>query len=306
MRITPAIFAAFLLVQAAFGEGAPDFPSSEEVREETDGYVLYEVRFPSSVKSPFEANNTVWGRLYVPKGGGGRPPVVLALPIMAAPNVWIEERFVFAFVRRGLAVMLLEMPYQFHRAPGPLIPSGQVFLARKADRLGANFRQSMADARRAITWLKECEKVDGNRLGLFGVSLGGIVAAAVYAQDERPAAAVLFLAGADFPELLFEGEITAAFVKRAGITREEMVAAWKGLDPGEYRGSNKGKRVFLINARSDRVIPRKNAEALKEAFPDAERLWVPFGHYTSIVHLLWAPRYAAEKFAEYLSLKSIE
>ena len=56
------------------------------------------LRFPSPVKSPWPANDTVWAHLIVPKGAEGRRPAVLVLPVMAAPNVWIETRFVERFV----------------------------------------------------------------------------------------------------------------------------------------------------------------------------------------------------------------
>ncbi len=280
---------------------AQGFPSIIEVEEETSRHTVFEVRFPSEIKTRFEPNTTVWGHLYIPKEtmGSGLPPVVLALPIMAAPNVWIEMRFVHAFLRKGIAVFLLEMPYQFHRVPKPLVPSGQVFLARKAGKLGANFRQSISDARRAITWLEGSGKVDPKRIGLFGVSLGAIVSASVYSRDSRPRAAVLMLGGADFPDLVFKGDMTAEFVENAGITKDEMVKAWEGLDPLEYKEANKGKTVFLINAKWDRVIPPENARKLKEAFPDSKQLWVPLGHYGSILHLVWVPSYVARKFVKY-------
>lgn len=297
-------WALLCLCALAFRAGGEEpFRAHIKVEEETSSYVLYEVRFPSEFQGPFEPNNTVWGHLYVPKKtlGDGLPPVVLTLPIMAAPNVWIEMRFVHSFLRNGLAVFLLEMPYQFHRVPLPLVPSGQVFLARKAERLGNNFRQSISDARRAITWLEGSGKVDPSKIGLFGVSLGAIVSAAVYSHDVRPRAAVLMLGGADFPELLFSGEMTSAFVRKAGIRKEDVAKAWKGIDPLEFKEKNRGKTVFLINAKSDKVIPPKNGRKLKEAFPDSEQLWVPLGHYGAILHLLWVPRYAAKKFVGYFT-----
>ncbi|MFA5138127.1 MAG: alpha/beta hydrolase family protein [Elusimicrobiota bacterium] len=289
-------FATFLLA-AGF---AAEFPAEVRLEESSRGRSVYEVRFPSPRKSLFPANATVWGRLYVPepsRPGGAKPACILVLPIMAAPNVWIEMRFVHAFVRRGFAVLLLEMPFQFHRKPHPSVPSGQVFLARTAKRLGENFRQSVADARRALTWLRRSGLVDEDRIGLFGISLGGMVAASVYSQDERPKGAVLLLSGADFPGLVAESSMTSAFLRSSGIRPEELREAWKGLDPQDYREGNRGKPVVLVNARSDTVVPRANALKLKESFPDSKQLWVPFGHYSSIFHLLWMPSYAARQFA---------
>ncbi len=264
---------------------------------ETAHFYLYELKFPTARPSRFEANNTVWGHLYLPRGVKN-PPCVLVLPIMAAPNVWIEERFVREFVRYGYAAMWIEMPYQFHRRPDPLIPSGQVFLSRTAQGLGRNFRQSVADARRAITMLERSGLVDSERIGIFGISLGAMVGSAVYSKDERPVGAVFLLGGADFPDLVFRSGMTREFAQLAGIRPSEVRREWKGFDPLEYRESNRDKRVFLVNARRDRIIPRENAEQLLLAFPRGEQIWVPGGHYTAIAHMLWMPSYAAAKFRE--------
>lgn len=260
---------------------------------ETYRYRLYEIRFPSPHTSPFPINDTVWGHLYIPRRTKEKPPVVLVLPIMAAPNTWIEMRFVHEFLRRDLAVMWIEMPYQFHRSPHPTIPSGSVFLARTAARLGKNFEQSRADARRAMDVLEGLDLVDGSRIGLFGISLGALVGAAVYSVDDRPKGAVFLLGGADMTDLVFRSNLTGPFIKRAGITKEELERAWKGLDPLEFREANVGKPVVLVNARSDRVIPAANGRKLAEAFPSAVQQWVPGGHYTAILHLIWMPAYAA-------------
>ncbi len=248
-------------------------------------------------------NDTVWGHLYVPRdrvASRAHPPAVLVLPIMAAPNAWIEMRFVHAFLRRGLAVLWLEMPYQFHRRPNPTIPSGAVFLARSASRLGKNFRQSRADAGRALDVLEGSELLDGSRVGVFGISLGALVGSSLYSVDPRPSGAVFLLGGADMIDLVHRSTMTAAFMKMAGISRADLKTAWEGLDPLEYREKNAGKSVMLINASSDRVIPPENGRKLKEAFPDSVQRWVPGGHYTAILHLLWMPAYAARRMADVL------
>ena len=122
------------------------------------------LRFPSPAKSPWPANDVVWAHLIVPRSAAGRKaPAVLVLPVMAAPNVWIETRFVDRFARDGFVVLWLEMPTQFHRRPDPSEPSGQVFLARTTRQLAANFRQSVLDARRALGVLAARPEVDADR-----------------------------------------------------------------------------------------------------------------------------------------------
>jgi dienelactone hydrolase len=253
------------------------------------------LNFPSPAKSPWPRNDVVWAHLVVPKGADGRRAAVLVLPVMAAPNVWIETRFVNRFVRDGLVVMWLEMPTQFHRRPDPSEPSGQVFLARTPQRLAANFRQSVLDARRALGVLAARPEADPGKLAVFGISLGALVGSLVYSTDPRPRYAVFLLGGADMPTLVVNGSLSGPYARKMGLKPEELRAAWTGLDALDYRAANAGKPALLVNARWDTVIPRANALKLAEAFPAASQVWVPFGHYSSILHLFWLPRWVSAR-----------
>ena len=291
--------AVFFLVRPA--AATIDFPVEVRVEADTYRYRVLEVKFPSSEPSLFKNNATVWGHLYVPRREGKDAiPCVLVLPIMAEPNSWIEMRFVHALLMSRIAVMWIEMPYQYHRRPREDIPSGQVFLARSARRLGLNFRQAAADARRSLTWLQASGLVDARRIGLMGISLGALVGSYVMSVDSRPRAAVLVLGGADLPGLVEKSEMTSDFVRAAGIKKEDLREAWKGLEAWDYRDSNAGKRVLLINARGDRVIPEENARKLHEAFPGSRQIWIPFGHYGAILHFVWLPSYVAYRFKDLL------
>jgi len=266
------------------------------------GRTDYLLKFPSAVKSPWPANDTVWAHLIVPDSAKGkRGPAVLVLPVMAAPNVWIETRFVDRFVRDGLVVMWIEMPTQFRRRPHESMPSGQVFLARTTGQLARNFRQSISDARRALGVLSARDEVDPARVALFGISLGAIVGAVTLSVDDRPAAGVFLMGGADFPGIALNGSLSGPFVKKMGLKADELRAAWTGLDPLDYREANAGKNVLLINVNSDTVIPKANALRLKEAFPGSRQVWLPLGHYTAIVHLVWLPRWVSRRVTEALS-----
>ncbi|UPT74905.1 MAG: hypothetical protein M0D55_04120 [Elusimicrobiota bacterium] len=298
--------ALLLLAGAAAGAGfeAPGKNFKAEVVETSTapGRTDYLIRFPSAVKSPWPANDVVWAHLAVPDSAKGRRgPAVLVLPVMAAPNVWIETRFVDRFVKDGLVVMWIEMPTQFRRRPHPSMPSGQVFLARKASRLAGNFRQSVSDARRALGVLAARPEVDPAAVGVFGISLGAIVAATTWSVDARPAAGVFLMGGADFPTLVVNGSLSGPFARRMGISPEELRAAWAGIDPLDYKERNRGKKALLVNVRSDTVIPRANALRLKEAFPDSSQTWLPLGHYTAIVHLAWLPRWVSKRLKNALS-----
>lgn len=278
------------------------FDAVVRFESETRRHRAYEIRFPSALRSPFQANNTVWGHLLVPRKHDGKtPPCVLVLPVMAAPNIWIEAWFIRALLRHGYAVLWLEMPYQFHRRPSTLIPSGAVFLARTPRRLAFNFRQSALDARRAISWLKSSGHVNPDRIAIFGISLGAIVGASVLSVDDGLCGGIFLLGGADMPELVMKSSMTGDFVRKAGFKEEGLRREWRDLDPLGYKEKNRGKRVTLLNVRSDTIIPKKNALKLQEAFPDSKQIWLPFGHYSAMLHLLWAPIYVAREFRDILT-----
>jgi len=299
------LFAALLLAVRA-GAAPLDLPrgrftvSSDPVAEGT-AWTETVLRFPTPVKSPWPANDVVWAHLLVPKGAAGKSPAVLILPVMAAPNVWIETRFAERFVRDGFVVMWLEMPTQFHRRPDPSEPSGQVFLARTPKGLARNFRQSVLDARRALDVLSARPEADPRRIALFGISLGAIVGSAVYSVDPRPRYAAFLLGGADFPALLMASSMTGRFARRMGLKPGELADAWRGLDPLDYQDGNKEKPALMVNAAWDAVIPAANAEKLAEAFPSARRVQVPFGHYSAILHMFWMPGWVSARLREGLT-----
>ena len=261
----------------------------------------YILKFPSPVKSPFPANDVVWGRWSVPRAVPGPYPAVLILPIMAAPNQWIESQFMKRLLRGGFAVLLLETPYQFHRRPRKGIPSGQVFLARTAKHLAFNFRQSVLDGKRALAWLRGNPQVMKNDIGILGVSLGALAGASLYSVDKTPSYAVFLLGGADFPSLVENSSMTGKFARHWGIAESALREAFSGLDPLSYRKQNGGKKALLINAAWDDVIPKENAELLREAFPSSRQMWVPLGHYGSMLHMVWLPGYVEKAFAKHLN-----
>ena len=227
------------------------------------GRTDYLLKFPSALKSPWPANDTVWAHLSVPDSArGARAPAVLVLPVMAAPNVWIETKFVDRFVKDGLVAMWIEMPTQFRRRPHASMPSGQVFLARSTGQLARNFRQSVSDARRAFGVLADRPEVDAKRVGLFGISLGAIVGSLTWSVDARPAAGVFLMGGANFPDIAINGSLSGPFVRKMGLTPEALRAAWVGLDPLDYKAANGGKKALLINVNSDTVIPRADLQDL--------------------------------------------
>ena len=280
-------------------DNADRFASKVEATPDYDGYKSFFVTFPSKIRTKFAENNTVWARLMVPPGPGPFP-VVLSLPILAGSNTDIESRFWKPLLDRGIAVMFIELPFQFHRRP-PDTPSGIVFIGRAPETLRANFAQAVLDVRRAITLLTRRKDIDPQRIGVEGVSLGALVGAAAYAVDGRLKDAALLLGAADLRHLLEDSEMTGPELRRLNISDDRMAVLSQDIEPLLYKDRNTARPGLLVNAMWDQVIPAAYGRKLHEAFPHSSQLWVPGGHYTSVVHLVWLPWYTARYFAESFS-----
>lgn len=291
------VFCAPLAAAAPFDPPPKTFETKVVSVEERGELVETVLSFPSPVKSPWPANDTVYAHLVAKKGTEGAP-AVLVLPVMAAPNVWIETRFIERFARDGFCVLWLEMPTQFRRRPDPSQPSGQAFLGRTPKSLARNFRQSILDARRALDVLAARPEADAQRVAVFGISLGAIVGSMLYSLDARPSFGFFLLGGSDFPSLLVNSSMTAPFARKLGVVEADVRQAWREMDLGARRELNRGKPALLVNASWDDVIPKGNAVKLAEAFPDARQVWVPGGHYSAIIHLLWLPRWASRRLED--------
>src|SRR5947208_3079116 len=72
------------------------------------------------------------------------------------------------------------------------------------DRSIGAMRQGICDVRRAAAWLAGRPEIDPARLGVTGISLGGIVASVAAAIDPTLNRAVFLLAGGDLARILWE------------------------------------------------------------------------------------------------------
>lgn len=260
---------------------------------------VFDVQFPSPVVTPVEANNTVYCEYFLPHDSGNmgqRRPAVIVLHILGG-DFPLARLFALTFAERGVAALFLKMPYY-----GPRRPAGESRRMISADpnETVAGMTQAVLDIRRAVAWLESRPEVDGRRLGIFGISLGGITGALAAGCEPRLYNVCLVLAGGDIARVAWDNPELKEARRRweaQGRSREQFVTTLQVIDPVEYAPYVRGRRILMLNASRDEIIPRQCTESLWQALGRPEIQWYDGGHYTVARYMLNAMKRTGDFFA---------
>ncbi len=282
-------------VPALFRMAESTFSYERQELRSTPGYSVSAIRFPSPVETEDKENNTVHAEYFRPHKPGKRPGVVV-LHILGA-DFALSRYMAARLADRGVAALFVKLPYYGERRP----PGAQKrFLSTDVERSMGSMRQGILDVRRAASWLADQPEIDATRLGVTGISLGGIVAALAAANDPMLNQAAFLLAGGDLPEIMWTMPEAARYRKLwldSGRSKQDFHAVVAPLDPLTYAHRLKGKRVMMMAGNVDEVIPPSSARALWEEAGKPPMTWFDCGHYSAASYLLPAIRQTAEFFA---------
>jgi hypothetical protein len=151
------------------------------------------------------------GRLFLPDAGAPpqRLPCVVLANGFSGTMDWIVPDFAARFASAGIAAFVFDYRHLGH-SPGEPRQLVDVRLQRQ-------------DLRAAIAFLRRHPAIDGERIALWGTSLGGSHVVEVAAQDPRIAAVVCNMPALD----VVRGANLPAKRERAGVGRAAM--AWATL-----------------------------------------------------------------------------
>ncbi len=128
------------------------------------------------------------------------------------------------------------------------------------------------------------EEVDPRQLGIMGISLGGITSALAAGIEPRFTKVCLILAGGDMGEVAWTSTEMAPLREhwaKIGGTKESLFATLAPVDPIRYARPQPGRKILMLNARHDEVVPPACTEALWRAFGEPEIIWWNAGHYSA-------------------------
>lgn len=241
------------------------------------------VSFPSPVVTTTPVNNTVTGFLFLPPGPGPRPVVLVEhewLPI----TLDNEFRMCRRIAEGGMAAFLIVQPYSYNRRPQPRLPEVELLSADVPQMVGA-VRQAVLDARRAFDWLQMRPDVDAGRMGVAGISLGGIFAPLIAGVDHRAKVVVTIVGGADVSDIVFDSPITYGIqpgFHYHGVTYETLKRDMAPVEPANWLRGFDARNALLFNGRYDVFISPKQAKHLSKALGGAPIVWTNTGHYGTV------------------------
>jgi dienelactone hydrolase len=241
---------------------------------------IFEITFPSPVETPHPNNNTVHAEYFRPTGAGKHPGVIV-LHILGG-DFQLSRLFCRSFAQEGVAALFVKLPYYGPRRQ-PDVKARMISEDPRETVKG--MRQAVLDIRCGAAWLAAQEEIDPEQLGIFGVSLGGITSALAATAEPRFKKICPMLAGGDVGLVAWDNPALARLRRNwtdGGGTKEEFLTLWKSIDPVTYGENVRGRKILMLNASHDEVIPKACTESLWRAFGEPEIVWYDAGHYSAL------------------------
>lgn len=240
------------------------------------GVEVFTVTFPSPVVSPHPENNTVHAEYFRPKGKANLPAAVV-LDILDGRQIVARGEAMW-LAQNGIAALSVQMAYY-----GPRRPAGSRIrmLSPDIDHSVAAITQTVLDVRRATAWLAARPEVNANKLGIVGTSMGSLVAGVAAAAEPRLTFACLLLGGGGLVDAFYDHPKAVPFRQVnefLGGSKARLKALIDPVDPLTYADRLKGKRLLLIAASRDDVVPPAAMKRLWEATGQPRLLWLDATH----------------------------
>lgn len=265
-------------------DSAAEFTAKETSMGTVNGISVTRVEYPSPIVTPYAENNTVTAYLFMPPSPGKHPAMV-ALHEWNPSSTDGGFSLCEAIASADVAALLVIEPYSLdrrankpHRADANIL-SGSVLWMSEA------LRQSVMDARRGLDYLARRPDVDPDRLGVSGLSLGGILSGIVAKVDRRVKVVLALAGGADFAHGFWDGILTRKYrrgIRGCGYSYDAFRGAMIPFEAERWPRLFDPDDALLIDGRYDLVVLPGQAKALSEALGGAKIVWTNTGHYGMI------------------------
>ncbi len=261
--------------------------------KETKKYTLYSVGFKPYSTIPVDHTIKL---NYYRNNKSSKSPVILVLPILGGDNQ-VAEMFAKYFANNSFSAVIVGRQEGYKDISD-------------IKNVNSVLKQIVIDHMQAIDFIeKQKEFVDASKIGVFGVSMGGIKAALISALDSRVKASVLCLAGGDLPYILTRSsekgikKRVEKILREKNITLDQLYKLLKEIitcDPIKYAEYIDSENTLMVLAGFDTVVPFKKGIELRNKIGKPETIVLPAGHYTAVLFVWYIEGKALDFFKKKL------
>ncbi len=274
MKILWAILLALGVISAPLSARGDEF----EKQLATAKVMAQEFKIPSPQPSGYAPNDTIYFSYYPPQGVQGRAPGLILLHFLGVKNNADLKNAAQYAAARGIAALVMTLPYHIERQVPHISPYDR-FDSNTISDIKQSFSQSVADVRAVTDWLTARPEVDPQKLGILGASLGAIITHLAMGQDNRLRAGVAFEGGGDLQKIRQRNFLGSLLLRRKHKPlTPAQIEELKSVDPMTYANNNRPRRVLMVQAARDAVIPPQAGEALWEALGQPPIQWIDTNH----------------------------
>jgi dienelactone hydrolase len=255
-----------------------------------DHYSVKRVKFDGSDGTQSNAY------LYTPDSEGPHPGIIIFPVLAETDNTLISELLAKQLVRKNYVVLRMERrSLKFSQTDSLAVPMD-------------SFQHTILDARSLKDWLLKQPKVDPDRIGATGISLGSILSATLMGVDPDIKAGVFILGAGNLHDVLSDSaldsieEFRDTFIKKLELENPEAFSEILHphtfpFDPIRYARSLHPCSTMIISARFDNVIRKKHTEELHQELGKPDWIIVPSGHKTTFApFFFWSVNQADRHF----------
>ena len=251
------------------------------------GVRVYNLSFPSPIKSEVPENNTVYAEFFLPPGEGPFPAAVV-LDILQG-NALVSRGQAMWLAQHGVAGLVVYMAHY-----GPRRPAGSSarLLSMNIPHSLDAIKQTVLDVRCAVAWLASRKEIDGNKLGIVGTSLGSFISAIVAGNEPRLKNVCLMLTGGGLVDAYYNHPLAKQYTPLVDLVGGKMTLKLliAPVDPLTYAKQLKGKNLLMICASRDDIVPPQAATRLWEATGKQKIIWVDSTHVGAALYTMTALR----------------
>lgn len=210
----------------------------------------------------------------------GKRPLVLIQPVIRGITP-VELGLAKFFASEGYHAFISKIPEDIADLERP-ISDFENFLLRATSAL-----------RSQLDYLTSRPEVDATKVAAIGSSLGGIRTAILLGVDERPKAAMIYVAGGDLPNVLAttDQEMLREYrnhrVRADGLSSlkeyENKIRAHLEVDPLVLAPYVERDRVRMVISQNDLTVPTSNQYLLWQALGKPQAQIVDAGHVGSVI-----------------------